>query len=76
VAQVGGLEAAENVLPRLAHVVGKVYKKKQVRLFFIQKGSERRRDFVKMEKFFYECIRSAEHLPTRTVDDNAQPSES
>ena len=51
----GGLEAAEKVLPRLAHVVGKVCKK-QIRLFCIQEGSERRRDFVKMENFLYECI--------------------
>jgi len=32
------------------------YTKKQIRLFCIQEGSERRRDFVKMVNFIYECI--------------------
>jgi len=32
------------------------YTKKQIHLFCIQKESERRRDFVKMEKFLCECI--------------------
>ena len=49
----GGLEVAEKFLPRLAHVVGKVYKK-QIRLFCIQEGSESRWDFVKIENFLYE----------------------
>ena len=51
----GGLEAADNVLPRLALAVGEVYKK-QIRIFCIQEESERLRDFVKMENFLYECI--------------------
>ena len=53
----GGLEAAEKVVPRLAHVVGKVYKKNRFVFSVFRKGpSERRRDFVKMENFLYECI--------------------
>jgi len=32
------------------------YTKKQIRLFCIQEGSERRRDFVKMQNFLYKCI--------------------
>ena len=30
--------------------------KKQILLYRIHEGSERRRDFVKMENFLYECI--------------------
>ena len=56
---VGGSEPAEKVLLPLAHVVGNVYKKKGY-LIFIQDGSERRRDFVKTENFFYECDRNPE----------------
>jgi hypothetical protein len=32
------------------------YTKKQIRIFCIQEGSERRRDFVRMQNFLYECV--------------------
>ena len=61
----GGLEAAEKVLPRLAYVVGKVYKNGFVFSVF-RKG-------LNVGGTLW---RSAEHIPTRTEDDNTQLSES
>ena len=49
------LEAAEEVIPRLAIVVGAVCKE-NIRCFCIQERSERRRDTIRMENVYYECI--------------------
>ena len=48
-------DTTEEALPGLAHVEGKVCKK-NIRQLFIHEGSERRRDLMKMENFYYDCI--------------------
>jgi len=35
------------------------YAKKRIHSFYIQKGAERRRDTIRMENFYYECVYDA-----------------
>ena len=70
------LGAAEKAVPRLAHVMGKVYQKK-IRFFCTQEVSERRGIHEDGEFLLWVHLwRSAEHIPTRIEGDISQPSES